>query len=56
MSTTAPPVGRTSPTGPARTRPVLQVGVGLAAAALAVAPRDDLGPVARERPPGRDVA
>ena len=36
MSTTAPPVGRTSPTGPARTRPVLQVGVGLAAAALAV--------------------
>jgi cytochrome c oxidase assembly factor CtaG len=36
VSTTAPPVGRTSPTGPARTRPVLQVGVGLAAVALAV--------------------
>ena len=36
MSTTAPPVDRTSPPGPARTRAVRQVGVGLAATALAV--------------------
>jgi cytochrome c oxidase assembly factor CtaG len=36
VSTTAPPVGRPSPTEPARARPVLQVGVGLAATALAV--------------------
>ncbi len=36
MSTTAPPAERTPSTEPARTRPVLAVGVGLVATALAV--------------------